>query len=194
MPFDARRFDTAWDRYVAAIGRTYPAFPTHLSAPARPAALSAAEKALNASLPDDLKHLLSRHGGCDGQFVLPGWELFSPDRIASEWGVWEELRRTQFVPEGYACEPEGPILGDEWWRLGWIPFCGDGGGNHLCLDVDPAPGGTVGQVISMWHDAAERQLIAASLTDFIELIATDAEAGEIEWNEDWGGVHLPEDA
>jgi molybdopterin molybdotransferase len=81
---------------------------------------------------------------------LPGWELFSAARIVDEWGVWEDLRRNQFVPEDYTSEPEGSILGDEWWRLAWIPFCGDGGGNHLCVDLDPAPGGTAGQVITMW--------------------------------------------
>ena len=41
----------------------------------------------------------------------------------------------------------------------------------------------------MWHDAPERQLIAPSLTEFIEIIAKDAEAGELVWDEEWGGVY-----
>jgi cell wall assembly regulator SMI1 len=45
---------------------------------------------------------------------------------------------------------------DDWWNPRWIPFTHDGGGNHLCLDLDPAEGGAVGQVISMWHDSGER--------------------------------------
>jgi hypothetical protein len=39
--------------------------------------------------------------------VLPGWELFSTERIADEWKVWEDLYRTQFKPENYDCEPCG---------------------------------------------------------------------------------------
>ena len=105
----------------------------------------------------------------------------------------EDLRRTEFVPDGIACEPEGPIKPDEWWRLGWIPFCGDGGGNHLCVDVDPARGGNPGQVISMWHDDGARALIARSLTDFIEILARDAESGAIAWDAAWGGVQAGPD-
>lgn len=193
MSFDPRRFDAAWERYIAAIEKSYRLFRIHLGKGASPASIAACEKAIGVTLPPDLRHLLSLRGaGTDDVFVLPGWELFSPDRIVSEWQVWEELRRTEFVPDGYTCEPQGPILGDEWWRLGWIPFCGDGGGNHLCVDTDPAPGGTGGQVISLWHDAPERQLIATSLTEFIEIIARDAEAGELVWDEEWGGVNAAE--
>lgn len=91
------------------------------------------------------------------------------------------------MPEGYDCEPSGPIKGDEWWRLGWIPFCGDGGGDHLCVDLDPADGGTVGQVISMWHDMPNRDLTGTSLTDFIEIIAADAEAAISSGTRKWAG-------
>jgi cell wall assembly regulator SMI1 len=189
MTFDPNRFDVAWERYVCAIEKTHPAFRRYLGQGASEADIQAAEAATKATFPDDLRHLLKRHAGSIDAFALPGWELFGPARIADEWAVWEELRRTQFVPEGYDCEPNGPIKGDEWWRLGWIPFCGDGGGNHLCIDLDPADGGTAGQVISMWHDMANRDMAASSLTDFIEIIAADAEAGHLVWDEEMGGVY-----
>ncbi|MEQ1784140.1 MAG: SMI1/KNR4 family protein [Hyphomonadaceae bacterium] len=192
MSFDAARFDAAWERYVAAIEKGYRLFRIHLGKGASPANIAAAEKSIGFMLPEDLRHLLSRHVGTEDGFILPGWDLFSPDQIAAEWKIWDDLRRTEFVPEGYTSEPEGPILGDEWWRLGWIPFCGDGGGNHLCLDLDPASGGKAGQVITLWHDGPERQVIAPSLTEFIELIAKDAEAGELAWDEEWGGVNAVE--
>jgi cell wall assembly regulator SMI1 len=156
-PFDPARFDAAWIRYLAAIEAGHPAFRTYFAAGASEAQVAAAEAALEHKLPPDLRHLLMRHAGSvDEQQVLPGWMLFSPERIVDEWRIWEELRRDQFVPRGYVCTPEGPIKGDEWWRLGWIPFCGDGGGNHLCVDLDPPLKGSRGQVISMWHDDAAR--------------------------------------
>lgn len=189
MAFDPNRFDTAWERYVSAIEKAQPAFRSYLGQGASEAEIQAAETATKSAFPADLRHLLSRHAGSNSYFALPGWELFEPARIAEEWAIWEQLRRTQFVPEGYDCEPNGPIKGDEWWRLGWIPFCGDGGGNHLCVDLDPAEGGTAGQVISMWHDMPNRDLIGISLTDFIEIIAADAEAGNLVWDEEMGGVY-----
>lgn len=189
MTFDPKRFDAAWERYVSAIEKTHPAFRSYLGQGASSAEIAAAEAATRSTFPADLHHLLSRHAGSNSHFVLPGWELFEPARIADEWAIWEELRRTQFAPEGYDCEPNGPIKGDEWWRLGWIPFCGDGGGDHLCVDLDPAEGGTAGQVISMWHDMPNRDLTGTSLTDFIEIIAADADAGHLVWDEEMGGVY-----
>jgi len=193
MTFDPQRFDAAWERYVAAIEKTHPAFRGYLGQGASEAEIKAAEAVTKATFPADLRHMLSRYASSNGCFILPGWELFEPARIADEWTIWEELRRIQFVPGGYDCEPNGPIKGDEWWRLGWIPFCGDGGGNHLCVDLDPAEGGTVGQVIGMWHDMANRDLVATSLTDFIEIISADAEAGNVVWDEEMGGVYAAQE-
>src|SRR5262245_34873478 len=139
-PFDAGKFDDAWRRYVAAATKAHAPFASHLNADASREQIAVAERAVGSAFPPDLRHLLSLHNGGDETFVLPGWELFSAARIVDEWNVWEDLYRTQFKPENYTCAPSGPIRGDEWWRLKWIPFCGDGGGNHLCVDMEPAPG------------------------------------------------------
>jgi cell wall assembly regulator SMI1 len=195
MSFDPQRFDRAWARYVAAIAASKADFGDLFAAGAPSGDIEDAERAIGVKFPADLRHLLAKHDGAEGGvFVLPGWELFPAVQIVEEYKVWEELRREQFNPDGMDCEPEGPIKGDEWWRLGWIPFCGDGGGNHLCVDMDPAEGGTVGQVITMWHDDGLREMISPSLTEFVELIAEDAEAGDLLWDENWGGVYSPVDA
>ncbi|WP_096327437.1 ankyrin repeat domain-containing protein [Nannocystis exedens] len=34
-----------------------------------------------------------------------------------------------------------------WWSRGFIPVAEDGGGNLMCADLDPGPGGTRGQII-----------------------------------------------
>jgi cell wall assembly regulator SMI1 len=194
MSFDPARFDAAWRRYVAAAVASHAAFPSYLHSGAAEEEIAATERAIEASLPQDLRHLLKLHNGSEhGLFVLPRWELFSASRIADEWSIWADLYHSQFKPEGYTSDPSGPVQGDEWWRLKWIPFCGDGGGNHLCVDLDPAPGGTTGQVITMWHDSPERDFIASSLTEFVEIIADDFERGELRWDEEWGGVYATPD-
>ncbi len=135
--FDAKKIDTAWARYEAAATKANKKFKTYFDPGAKPADFDAAEKALGGVLPPDLKALLTIHNGAPDYFTLPGWELFSTTRIVEEWKIWEELYRTQFKPEKQSCEPKGPIRGDEWWRLRWIPFCGNGGGDHLCVDMEP---------------------------------------------------------
>jgi len=191
MTFDPARFDRAWARYAAAIEKGHAAFNTYFASSASETDIAETESKIGFALPFDLRHLLLQRNGSNEVQVLPGWELFSARRIVDEWSIWEELRRDQFVPEGNDCAPIGPIRGDEWWRLGWIPFCGDGGGNHLCVDMDPDKGGTPGQVLTMWHDDATRAFVTPSLTEFIELIADRAEKGELRWDEDWGGVYEP---
>jgi|GEM_PF-4118631 len=39
-------------------------------------------------------------------------------------------------------------------------------GDGLCIDLDPAPGGTVGQVIRRLHDDDRRERVAASFTQW----------------------------
>ena len=191
MAFDAARLEAAWKRYVACGTASNNAFRSFLAPPASSAQIATAETAVGCEFPADLRYLLALHNGSDEHMVLPGWFLFSAERIADEWRVWEDIYRRQFKPEGYDCKASGSIRSDEWWRCKWIPFCGDGGGNHLCTDMDPAPGGEAGQIITMWHDDAQRTLIAPSLTEFIELIAADFEQGRLTWDEEWGGVYAP---
>lgn len=191
--FGAARFDAAWVRYVDAASRVHAPFRSYLAAPASEEQIAACEQAVKCALPSDLRHLLKLHNGSNEYQVLPGWELFSAERIADEWSVWTELYHDQFKPDDYACEPNGPIRGDEWWRLKWIPFTGDGGGNHLCVDMEPAPRGVVGQIITMWHDDAGRDVAAPSLTELIELLAADFEAGLLTWDDDRGGVYASQD-
>lgn len=144
---------------------------------------------MKCAFPADLRHLLKLHNGSNEHQVLPGWELFPTERIADEWTVWADLYHREFKPDGFDCEPNGPIRGDEWWRLKWIPFCGDGGGNHLCVDMEPPTKGALGQVITMWHDDASREVAAPSLTELIELLADDFEAGLLTWDDEMGGVY-----
>jgi cell wall assembly regulator SMI1 len=191
MKFDPNRLNHWWQRYVAKATELHPPFPTYLDRGATEEEVAAAEREVGCDFPEDLRHLLRRHNGSLEYQALPGWELFSTARIASEWKTWEDLYRMEFKPGKVKCEPEGPIKGDEWWRLRWIPFTGDGGGNHLCVDMDPPFSGVKGQVITMWHDVRRREHISKSLTDFVEMIALDIEQGRLVWDEDWGSFQEP---
>jgi len=59
-------------------------------------------------------------------------------------------------------------------------FASDGGGDSLCLDLAPAEGGTVGQVIAMSHETGDRPVLAKSFAEFLALLAQRLEDAEEE--------------
>jgi cell wall assembly regulator SMI1 len=188
IDFDPKRVEKAWARFIDKATDVHAPFTTYLNQGATRNQIDLAERAVNCEFPPDLRQLLSLHNGSRRYFVLPRWELFSTELIVDAWKMWEDLYLWQSKSENITnfCEPSGPIKDDEWWRLRWIPFCGDHAGNHLCVDMDPAEGGNSGQVITMWHDDARRELIAKSLTEYIEIIASDFERGALIWHEELG--------
>ncbi|MCY1058817.1 ankyrin repeat domain-containing protein [Nannocystis sp. SCPEA4] len=65
---------------------------------------------------------------------------------------WQGLN--ELVDEGTFDDAEPRALADDqdairvlWWSRGFIPLAEDGGGNLICADMDPGPGGTRGQII-----------------------------------------------
>ncbi|MEH2143178.1 SMI1/KNR4 family protein [Nostoc sp.] len=76
----------------------------------------------------------------------------------------------------------------DWWSPLWIPLTYDGAGNHDCLDLAPAKGGKVGQIIQMWHDEGERELVASSFQNWLEEYATGLESDQYVFSHEYGGI------
>lgn len=51
-----------------------------------------------------------------------------------------------------------------WWRPGWRPFAINGGGDHLCLDLEGTFTGHAGQLIDHWHNDEARPVVFYTLT------------------------------
>jgi cell wall assembly regulator SMI1 len=73
--------------------------------------------------------------------------------------------------------PRGPIRPD-WWHWRWIPLTTDPFGYMKCLDLAPADGGQVGQVIAWCHDDPYRAVVAVGLTDWLARFADALERGD----------------
>ncbi len=137
------------------------------------------EQQLGVTLPEDYKTFLQI---CDGQSDeseagFYGGELLSVQSVESKW----DRRKKQLDSnafEGISSEPDQGIRAD-WWNPHWIPFTYDEGGNHLCLDLEPADGGTNGQVITWWHDTSDREVRFPSFTVWLERVLNGVETGEI---------------
>jgi cell wall assembly regulator SMI1 len=67
-----------------------------------------------------------------------------------------------------------------WWRGGWVPFLGNGGGDYLCLDVAAEDGGAPGQLVAFWHDRENRPIEFESFEAWLRELAESMEAGTLE--------------
>ncbi len=59
----------------------------------------------------------------------------------------------------------------------------DGAGNQDCLDLDPDINGNYGQIITLWHDCDDRELVAVNFRSWLEKIAEDLESGVYIYNQ-----------
>lgn len=155
--------------------------------------IEAFEKVLGVRLPDDVKASFRIHNGqLDYEYgLIDGRELLSLARIQDEWLVWKDLLESNMF-EDMESEPEPGIRAD-WWNAAWIPLTHDGSGNHDCLDLAPTKDGTVGQIISMWHDAADREQVAPSFRIWLSQLADGLESGQYIFSEEYGGIVNSED-
>jgi len=167
-----------WARLEAWLTAHAPALIEVLGEGATDEVIAATEAAVGVTFPDDVRASYRLHDGQRGDFPLlvPGpIEFLSLERIQGEWTVWKQLLGDGTFA-GTESAPVGPIRSD-WWNPAWVPFTYDGSGNHLCLDLAPAEGGHVGQVISFWHDEATREVEAPSFTAWLADLVDGCETG-----------------
>ncbi len=168
-----------WNRLKDWLEQNAPELLETMQPGASETQIVALEQHLGVNLPEDYRAFLRL---CDGQPNDPkirfyDGELLSTQTVKVQWDIWKELLDDGDFDD-YESQPHQGVKSD-WWNPRWIPFTHDGGGNHLCLDLDPAPAGTVGQVITMWHDSMDRELIFSSFTAWLENVVNGLESGRI---------------
>lgn len=145
------------------------------------------ERYLGVKFPEEVKKSYKIH---NGQYpskmigFIEGRDFLSLEEIKSQWTIWKELVEGGDF-EGNEGEPEGPVKPD-WYNLKWIPITHNGGGDHHCIDLDPAEEGNIGQIIEMWHDDGARTVVAKSLKDWLKEFANALEEGEYIVNDEYG--------
>ncbi|WP_347880366.1 SMI1/KNR4 family protein [Burkholderia stagnalis] len=151
--------------------------PGGLNGPASGDDIAALHAALGVMPPEEFVESLRIHDGQaePGPAFADGDALLSARDIVAQWSIWKGLVDGGDFDD-ITSEPD-PGIKDDWYNLKWIPFTHDGSGNHLCLDLDPAEGGTVGQVIRVWHDDAERVRVAGSYSEWLARVAAEGAAG-----------------
>ena len=189
-----------WQRIDEWLNRNAPEVGQGLRPGATEEQVAATEQTLGVVFPEDVRQSYRCHDGqgldpmlgcaVGGGFVTGG-DFLSLDGIVDQWKVWKDLLDSDTF-DGMASDPQ-PGVKSDWWNPKWVPITHDGSGNHFCLDLDPAPGGKIGQIITMWHDGSEREVIDDSFSDWLSQLANEYERGEWVYSEDDGGVVRVED-
>lgn len=177
---DASEVARIWVEIEESLHTTKQGLAARLRQPVSEEDLADAERRLGRELPEDVRASYLRHDGesCDPSFTgLFGDSWFKPlNELLDAWQSENQLKRLK--------EPvtvEGPMQA-QLWNPAWIPIAGDSG-YFYCIDLDPAPGGNVGQVIYLWR-APQRRVIARSITEFLQNQLKSIRSGVLYYDED----------
>lgn len=165
-----------WKRIEDWLAVNNPKILNSLQPGATDAELHISEESMSIELPEDVKQSYRIH---DGQSniappLMGEWRLLSLKSIKKQWELMKELAdKGQLTAKATS---DGKVQA-EWWNCKWIPIAHNGAGDFHCLDLDPTPNGSVGQMICFWHMSEERKVIASSFQIWLKEFAEDLESG-----------------
>lgn len=174
-PKTAASVEASWKRIDAWLAQHAPPLMAKMGKGATPEAIARAEATLGLELPDDVRASYAVHDGSGDQTLFPSGEYLSLDGMLGQYKVWKELVEDGTLVSG-AASPEGPIRNDD-YNLKWIPLTHDGGGDHTLIDLDPAEGGKVGQLINLSHETGPEEVAAPNLAEYLSDLADALESG-----------------
>lgn len=169
----------SWAKMEALLAKIAPDVISDLNEGAEDFLFSALEAKIGVDLPDEFVEFYKIHNGQNfeavGGFIYCE-QLLPITGVIDEWNIWKKLYDDKDFDDSQSSPAKG--IKDDWWNPLWIPITSDGSGNNYCVDLDPAEGGKIGQVIRMWHDDAIRELVANSISEwFLQLIDEYAKGG-----------------
>ena len=158
-----------------------------LNPPATDYEIEELTKILGVELPNDFLDVLRTHNGQKGEsaWLFDSQEFLSTHRIIEEFNTWKNLLNTQL--QGKSSTPDEGVKND-WWNTNWIPFTSDGCGDHYCLDLSPTNTGTKGQIITLWYESGEREIVAPSFSLWFEEYVEQLYSGELIYSEEYNSI------
>jgi cell wall assembly regulator SMI1 len=142
---------------------------TVLNAPATERELAALDAALVTGLPAGLRQLLASHNGAG-----EGWFCFAEGYFLSTTQIIALRAERSNAASRFDADAGSPdCLGTVrplWWSELWIPFLRRNK-EPVCIDLDPAPGGEVGQIIEIDWEGRCNRVLAPNLDAFLAEIA-----------------------
>lgn len=176
-----------WKRIESWLEVNTPEIHSDLLPGATEEEIRSAEKFMDIEFPVDVKTSYQIHNGQLGNSspFMGEWQLYSLTDMMSTWKMLKNLFDSgKFDVEG---TPIGPVRA-EWWNPKWIPVADNRTGDLHCLDLDPAPGGELGQIITFWHMDEQRERLANNFQEWLQRYAEDLENGK--YTVEDGGLYL----
>jgi len=154
----------SWARIKAWLNREYPELADTLNYGILPNDLAHIESQFGFPLPQVLRdsYLIcngqepeSAAGCSDGLFF--GLRLLPLEDVYDEWRFWRQVDSDPATGANQALKQLMHSIPPNWVRkqyslAGWIPLIADRAGNYIGVDLNPAQGGHVGQVIVFGRD------------------------------------------
>lgn len=146
-----------------------------LRKPVSDASLARLARLVPGKLPRDFVQSLKIHDGLRdsylGEIRLFNFNALLPvSAIIAEYKGMCSLQSECGFP-GNQCGGDPRVRNDAHWRPGWVPIM-DSDGDKLVLDLDPAPGGTAGQVFT-WSNTGSwpQSVLGASFGEWLAGLA-----------------------
>lgn len=172
-----------WARIADWLDENYPSALEDFNGPADDATIATAEGALGRTLPEEYATFLHLHNGQKPYApMVHTCSLFAVETLAENHRRLVKLfKDPASLPRDAVEEGIEPIE----YSPSWIPIGSSARGrDFLCLDLAPAAGGHVGQVILIAVDDDPRELVAKDFQDFLSLYFEELQTGEIEFDEE----------
>lgn len=182
-----------WQQLETALVHSAPELLPTLAPGAAEEEIRQLEVLLGRTLPSDIRDSWLIHNGQQGVArnlgrgygLLDTWQLLSLQEIGKFWRMLQELFLSgEFDLPGEAVGPVQPV----WWHPAWIPFTNSGTGHSHCLDLAPASGGQVGQIIIYWKASPDRKVVAPGLGSLLTQVAEGLAAGTYWLDREYGGI------
>jgi cell wall assembly regulator SMI1 len=179
-----------WKRLETWLMDHYPELLDSLNDGATDDMIFEAEEKMGMSLPNDFVESLKLHNGQKDDFypgLIGGHQLLSLDDIVAWWQMWNnQLEEGCFNDWEELDFNTNKVKTDQWWRAKWIPIAWRRY-NCYCLDLDPSPDGSIGQVIEFLHENEWRKFVGDSFEECFKTMVENLENGTYLLQEDEDG-------
>ena len=173
--------DELWERIETWMQRQAPQLLHQLAPGVTEEAIKRLEDRLNTQLSEEVRACYRRHDGGYKIVVEGSRRMLTLADILDTWQMLMECLEDEewaATPPYYFSEEAfrlgvhpGPVQ-QVWWHPRWIPLATANAGNLTCLDLVPAPGGVVGQMLDWDHECGPSCMDFPSfhhlLSDFVD--------------------------
>ena len=167
----------AWNEIETWLKAHAPKIMESLNPPATTEAIGKAEAAFGFEMPKQWKDLYLIHNGMNSKSNLGslfyGFEFYSLETVMSEYRNRQDL----FTYEAPVKTVSNGVNNANLNNLKWIPFLYLSRYSSIWIDMDPAAGGNIGQVIFTDHGEEAAVLLNGNILEFMNTFVGDLRAG-----------------